>query len=355
MPYLGKSVNKLFSCSQPFVSVIMPVRNEAGFIERSLSAVLAQDYPSNRIEVIVADGTSTDGTREILSGLQGRYPQLQVIDNPSQNASSGLNAALDRARGEVIIRIDGHSLVARDFVKENVAVLQEQPQAWSVGGPIVHTADTLFGKAAAMAMSHPFGVGNAFHRFSNYEGYAEGAQFPAMRRWVFERVGRFDEQLVRNQDDEFNYRIRKAGGKIYITPRIRYTYYVREETRQLFRQYFQYGFWRIKVISKHRRLIALRQLIPALFYLAMPALLLWGLLLGQIIIALILPAFYAAVLIIAGLSARGKAGFKVASLVPLATATIHAGYALGFIYGLWASIFNPKAWDNNLKMTAISR
>ena len=341
--------------SFPHIAVIMPIRNEAGFIKRSLRSVLTQDYPSNRIEVIVADGMSTDGTRGILSKLQSEHPKLRVIDNPSQNASSGLNAALDKARGEVIIRIDGHSMVARDFVKENVAVLAEQPQAWSVGGPIVHTADNLFGKAAAVAMSHPFGVGNAFHRFSNYEGHAEGAQFPAMRRWVFERVGRFDEQLMRNEDDEFNYRIRKAGGKVYITPRIRYTYYVREEIRQLFRQYFQYGFWRIKVINKHRRLIALRYLMPASFYLAMGTLLLGGLLFKQMIVALALPGLYAAGLIIAALSVLTREGFKVTSLVPLAIATIHAGYALGFIYGLWANLFKPNAWDNNLKMTAISR
>lgn len=339
----------------PQIAVIMPIRNEAGFIERSLGSILEQDYPTDRMEVIVADGMSTDGTREILAKMKERYPQLLVIDNPNQSASAGLNAALDTARGEIIIRIDGHSSVARDFVKENVAALIRKPEAWSVGGPIVHTADTLFGKAAAVAMSHPIGVGNAFHRFANYEGYAESAPFPAMWHWVFEQVGKFDEQLVRNADDEFNYRIRKAGGKVYITPRIRHTYYVREQARQLFQQYLQYGFWRIKVISKHRRPIALRQLIPASFYLTMVGLLLWGLLFKHMVIALVLPALYVTALMVAGSSAIPRVGFKVASLVPLAIVTIHAGYAMGFLYGVWVSLFNPNAWDKNLKMTAITR
>lgn len=343
--------------SLPFVAVIMPIRNEADFIESNLNSVLTQDYPSDRMEVIVAEGMSTDGTREKLVKLKEQYPQLLVIDNLKQNIPTGLNAALDitRQEQEIIIRIDGHSSVAQDFVSKNVALLAEHPEAWSVGGPIVHSADTLFGKAAAAAMSHPFGVGNASHRFANYEGYAEGAPFPAVWRWVFERIGKFDEQLVRNEDDEFNYRIRKAGGKVYISPRIRYTYYVREETRQLFWQYFQYGFWRVKVLRKHRRPMALRQLVPASFYLTMIGLLLWGLLLKQMIIALILPVLYVTALITAGLSALPRVGFKVASLVPLAMATIHTGYAWGFLYGIWASLFNPSAWDKNLRMAAISR
>lgn len=341
--------------SFPFVTIIMPVYNEAGYIKPTLSSVLDQDYPSERIEVIVADGRSTDGTSQILSELQRSFSRLQVIDNPNRVASTGLNAALQIARGEIIIRVDGHCSAERNFVSENVALLTEHPEAWSVGGPMVHTAYSLFGKAAAAAMSHPLGNGNALHRFADYEGYAEGVQFPAVRRWVFERIGKFDEQLVHNQDDEFNYRIRKAGGKIYISPRIRHTYYVREQPRPLFRQYFRWGFWRVKVIKKHRRPAALRQLVPATFYLIMIGLLLGGLLLKQMALVLILPLLYTTALIIAGLSVLPKVSFKVASLVPLAMATMHAGYALGFIYGIQVSLFGPNAQDNNLKMTTTSQ
>src|SRR5690349_14564123 len=175
----------------PFVSVIMPVCEEAAFVARSVGAVLAQDYPADRMEVIVADGMSTDGTREIVQALQAQHPNLRLIDNPGKIVSTGLNAALDAAFGEILIRVDGHSEVAPDFVRQNVSVMQEHVEAWSVGGPLIHRACSHSGKAIAIAMAHPVGVGGALHRFAGYEGWGEGAQFPAFRRWVFQKVGRF--------------------------------------------------------------------------------------------------------------------------------------------------------------------
>ena len=266
-----------------------------------------------------------------------------------------MNLARSQARGEVIIRVDGHCDLARDFVRENIALLAEHEEAWSVGGPIVHSADTPFGRAVAVAMSHPLGVGNASHRCAHYEGYAEGAQFPALRRWVFDRVGDFDERLVRNQDDEFNYRIAQAGGKVFISPRIRYTYFVRERMGQLFRQYCQYGFWRIPVMRKHRRPTTLRQLAPPLFYVALIACFLLGLWLRQPVVALTIPLAYAAALSACGLALVPRVGLAVACRVPAAIATMHAGYALGLLYGLWAAFFRAGAWNPEGTMAAISR
>lgn len=276
----------------PVVSVIMPVRNEGKAIRQSLGSVLTQDYPADRLEVLVADGMSDDATRAVVSEMSGHDPRVRLVDNPARIMAAGFNAALVFARGEVIVLLGGHSEVAPDFVRESVLLLREHPEAWSVGGPIKHMAHSSFGKAVAVAMSHPAGIGNASHHFANYEGYVEGAPFPALWRWVFERVGTLDERLVRNQDDEFYYRIRQAGGKIYISPRIRYTYFVRERVGQLFRQYFQYGFWRIPVMKKHQRPTTLRQVVPSLFYVACVCLLLVGLWLHQPIIALALPVLY---------------------------------------------------------------
>src|SRR5262249_51350916 len=143
----------------PLVSVVIPVRNEAGFIADLIGAILKQDYRPDRLEVIVADGQSTDGTREILASLQSEHPRLIVVDNPGRIVSTGLNLAVARARGEVIVRIDGHALIAPDFIRENVALLAAHPEAWIVGGPIQHVAITTLGKAVAVAMSHPLGVG----------------------------------------------------------------------------------------------------------------------------------------------------------------------------------------------------
>jgi succinoglycan biosynthesis protein ExoA len=339
----------------PLVSVVMPIRNEAAYIAETLRSVLTQDYGADRMEVIVADGGSTDGTREIVQALQVDHPNLRLIDNPKQIVSTGLNLAVGLARGDIIIRVDGHCELARDFVRQDVAILAEHTEAWSVGGPIVHSAHTPFGKAVAAAMSHPLGVGNATHRFADYEGYVEGAQFPALRRWVFERVGRFDETLVRNQDDEFNYRIAQAGGMIYISPRIRYTYYVRERARQLYRQYFQYAFWRIPVMRKHRRPTTFRQVVPSVFYAAMIGLFLIGFWLRQPLLALGLPGFYGAALLVGAIGTVPKVGFRVACRVPLAIATMHAGYAFGMMYGLWAALFRREAWSYRSPMASLTR
>jgi len=339
----------------PFVSVVLPVRNEARFIARLLDQVLAQDYPAERMEIIVADGMSDDATRQILDGFSTRDPRVRVIDNPGRIVSTGLNAAIARSRGDIVIRIDGHAEVPADFIRQGVQLLQERPEVWSAGGPIIHAGTNRFSQAVAIAMSHPCGVGNASHRFGDYEGYCEGAQFPAIRRWVFDRIGNFDEALIRNQDDEFNYRMRMAGGKIYVSPKVRYKYYVRDRVGRLFKQYFQYSFWRIPVFRKHRRPTSLRQIVPTLFFLTMLALLVVGLVLRQPIVAFAMPVAYLTVLLGIGLSMVPRLGPATASLVPLALATLHIGYACGLIYGAWALVFRPHAWDRQGSMAKLSR
>ncbi|MEX2113424.1 MAG: glycosyltransferase family 2 protein [Pirellulales bacterium] len=347
--------NPLDAASLPFVSVIMPVRNEAGFIARLLDQLLVQDYPTDRIEIVVADGMSDDGTREILDRYLLQYPRIKVVDNPRRITPAALNAAITAARGEVISRVDGHCEVATDFIRQNVRLLAEHPEAWVVGGPIVHAGKSRFGQAVAVAMSHPGGVGMATHRFENYEGYVEGAQFPTFHRWVFDRIGMFDEKLVRNQDDELNYRINQAGGKSYVSPRVKYVYYVRGRVGQLFKQYFHYSFWRIPVIRKHKKPTTLRQVVPPLFFLTMLALVVLGIWLRQPLVALTLPAVYVAALVAIGASLVPRKGLAVAALVPLALATMHVAYAAGFCYGLFALGFHRGAWDVGSPMTSLSR
>ncbi len=269
--------------------------------------------------------------------------------------STGLNAAIEQAKGDVVIRLDGHAEIADDFISQNVALLAERPEAWIVGGPIVHVGRNRFSQAAAEAMSSPFGVGMATHRFADFEGYGEGVAFPAIRKWVFERVGTFDEQLVRNQDDEFNYRVNKAGGKVYISGRVRYAYYVRDTVRKLYRQYFQYSFWRIPVIRKHRRPTTLRQIVPPIFFAVMLVLLVVGIWLRQPVVALGLPVLYVVALVLIALPIVPRKGIAVASLVPVAMATMHFAYAAGIVYGMWAAVFHPRAWDQAGRMSTLSR
>ena len=348
-------MEQAIATSLPFVTVVMVVRNEAPFMARALELVLAQDYPRDHMEIIVADGLSDDGTRDVLAEYQAKYPFIQVVDNPGRIVASGLNVAIDRAQGELIVRIDGHGQVATDFVTQVVKLMDEHPEAWCAGGPIVHAGTNLFGEAVAVAMSHPLGVGLATHRFEDYEGYVEGAHFPTFRKWIFDRIGKFDEGLVRTEDDEFNYRIAQAGGKVYVSPRVRYVYYVRDGLGKLFRQYFQYSFWRIPVIKKHKKPTTLRQVVPPLFFLAMLVLLVVGVWLRQPWIALALPVIYLVALVAVAISVIPRKGLAVAALVPLAVATMHFAYALGIAYGAWAAMFYPKAWDQTGRMSALNR
>ena len=341
----------------PFVSVVLPIRNEAQFIEENLEKLLQQDYPPDRFEIIVADGLSDDGTKQLVEQVSARDHRVRVVDNPQRIVPTGMNILIEQSRGDIVLRLDGHAYVAHDFIKQSVlALLRHQGQdVWAVGGPLVHDAHTPMGKAISAAMSHPLGVGNAHHRDPKFEGFGEGTNFPAMYRWVFDRIGLYDEALVRNQDDEFYFRIRQAGGKFFITPKIGYVYFVREKLSQLFRQYYQYSFWRIPVMLKHRQPTTLRQIVPSLFYLSMFLLLLLGIVFRSPLLACALPSVYLTGLLLAGLSKIRSLGFSIAMRMPLAIVTMHAGYAWGMIHGWICRLLGQNPWVATGSVAKLSR
>ena len=318
----------------PVVSVVLPVRNEEKSIEKCISAVLKQDYPPELLQVIVADGQSTDGTRDVVTKLQAKHPNLELIDNPGQIVPTGLNAALLKAKGEIIVRVDGHTIVAPDYVRACVKALSNK-QAANVGGKMNALGDTNFGRAVAVATSSPFGVGNSRFHYSDQEEYVDSVYMGAWWRRVFDRIGLFDEELVRNQDDEFNYRLRARGEKILLSPDIKSEYTVRSKPRALFRQYFQYGLWKVRVLQKHPRQMSLRQFIP-------PALVIS--LLGSALLALITPLgrilllLSAGTYLLANLSASiytaAHRGWKYLPLLPAVYAILHLSYGSGFLAGV---------------------
>ncbi len=320
----------------PFVSVIMPIRNEAAFIERSLGAVLAQDYPHDRMEVLVADGMSTDGTRAVVERLVAQHADIPVhlVDNPGQIVPTGFNAALARARGDVIVRVDGHTIVAPNYVRECVAAI-ERSGADNVGGPMRAVGTTAFGQAVALATSSPFGVGGARFHYSDREEWVDTVYMGAWPRRVFENLGGFDPELVRNQDDEFNYRLRAHGGRILLSPRIRSQYYNRTSTRSLWRQYYQYGFYKVRVLQKHPRQMRVRQFVPPAFVAAI----LGGALLSPLskkiraVWQLVVIAYTGANLAVSWRIAR-KHGWTHIWRLPVVFAILHFSYGLGFLHGL---------------------
>jgi len=199
----------------PLVSIIMPVRNEEQYIHRSLSSVLSQDYPQERMEVIITDGMSTDNTREIIEDLIKLHTNVEIHNNPGKIVPTGLNIALQNARGDVIIRVDGHCEIAPDYVQCCVNHLCNGVDG--VGGATVTIGETWLAQAIAIAMSTPFGVGNsAFRTVSNITMLTDSVPFPGYTYEIMKKAGLYDEELIRNQDDEYNYRLRKIGAKILL-------------------------------------------------------------------------------------------------------------------------------------------
>jgi succinoglycan biosynthesis protein ExoA len=312
----------------------MPIRNEALFIERSLGAVLAQDYPSDRLEIFVADGMSTDGTPDLVAAMGARARNLRLIGNPGAIVSHGLNRAIAEAQGEIIVRVDGHTIVAPDYVSRCVAALQTSG-ADCVGGPMRAEGEGWFGRAVAAATSSPFGVGGARFHYSDRQEWVDTVYMGAWWRTTFYRIGLFDETMVRNQDDEFSYRLLDAGGRILLSPEIRSRYIVRGTPLALWRQYFQYGLWKVRVFRKHLRQGRGRQLVPLAF---VTALLLSGLaaLLGHLgrEALLVLIGAYATASLIACVWACRRAGWTLLPGLALAYAIVHLSYGSGFLTGL---------------------
>ncbi|MHC4216449.1 MAG: glycosyltransferase family 2 protein, partial [Planctomycetota bacterium] len=187
----------------PFVSIIMPIRNEADFVEQAIKNILENDYPPDKMEVLVVDGMSDDDTREIIKQLCLRDERVKMLDNPRRIVSTALNIGLQASRGEVFIRIDGHTEVPIDFISNSVRCLADRSDAWVVGGAVETVSDSYSGKAIAAAMQSRMGVGNAFFRLGDFEGWVDTLAFGAHHKWILEKIGYFDEELVRNQDDEF--------------------------------------------------------------------------------------------------------------------------------------------------------
>lgn len=258
-----ESLSGIGDVDLPFVSVLMPVRNEEGFIDRSLGSVLAQTYPHHLLEVIVSDGISTDNTIERIERLASESDILiTTVQNPKKIAPSALNAAIARAQGDIFVRVDGHCEIDPDYVSNCVKYLSNG-MADGVGGPIETIGEGPQANAIAIAMSSAFGVGgSAFRTVSDREMYTDTVAFPGYRRDVVEQAGLYNEELVRNQDDEYNYRIRKMGGKILLAPSIRSRYYSRSTYRSLWRQYYQYGYWKVRVLQLHPKQMSLRQFVP---------------------------------------------------------------------------------------------
>ncbi|HEX5371235.1 MAG TPA: glycosyltransferase family 2 protein [Aquabacterium sp.] len=344
------------------VSVIVPCRNERDHIEAFCRSVVEQSVPAGwALEVLIADGMSDDGTRERLAAWCAADPRFVMIDNPGRIVSCGLNRCIERARGDFIVRLDVHSVYARDYIAQCLSTWQATG-ADNVGGP--WKAEGQAGpsgtvqRAIAAAFQSRWVAGGALSRDLAYSGPVDTVYLGAWPRETFQRFGGFDEQLVRNQDDEHNLRIHQGGGRVWQASAIRSTYHPRASIGDVFRQYRQYGYWKPFVMKKHGQAASLRHLIPGLFVGVWLGLLVWvvlcGLgtsLLGQpggvlqqglawatVIGAALLLAqtvlYGAAVAAVSLLIARQQ-GMDLLSHLPRVIAAYHVGYGLGSLRGWW--------------------
>lgn len=317
--------------SQPFVTIAIPCLNEREFIETCLKSVQVQSYPRDRVEIVIADGGSTDGTLDILTRAAHEDGRIRVLENPDRIQAAGLNRILERARGEVILRMDVHCEYAPDYVEKCVEVL-ERTGADNVGGAQRCRGRTEFEKAVCAALSSPLGVGGAAYRNPEGEGYVDTLFLGAFPRAVFDRIGTWDPAFVTNEDAELNQRLLSAGGRIYLSREIVVHYTPRSSLAALARQYFRYGLGRARTLRKHGRFVSLR---PALPFVALMS----GLLTLAALPLTPLPAKLAGVT--AGLAVATEAlrvglpgGLKRVALVALILPTIVLAHGVGFGAGL---------------------
>ena len=319
---------------EPFVTVIMPIRNEEAFIARSLGAVLDQDYPHDRMEILIADGMSDDATLETIRTLPGAE-RVRIIFNPARIQAAGMNKAIMQARGEIIIRVDGHTVIEPDYVIQCVKTLTET-QAQNVGGPMNSVGITPMGKAIAAAGKSPFAVPTAFH-VSQEAQLTDTVYLGAWRKTTLLQLEGFDESCNINEDYELNYRIRKAGGKVYFTPAIQSHYYGRQTLKLLAKQYFSYGKAKTKTLRRHPASVRPRQLVAPLFV----AGLIFGGILGLIFplakfIWLTCVLLYFSANFVSSRKVASETGQENLSRLPLIFLTIHLSWGVGFWLGLFS-------------------
>jgi glycosyltransferase involved in cell wall biosynthesis len=309
------------------ISIICPVYNEEKYIGDLLS--FFESIEPKEKEIFVVDGKSSDRTREIVTKYSLQNPNIHLLDNPHKYVPFALNLAIPNCRGDIIVRWDAHTRYAPDYLLQIISTF-EKTQADIVGGPMRAVGETPFQQAVAYATSTVLGVGNSRFHFENYNGYTDSVYLGAWKRSVFEKIGIFDEQMLRNQDDEFHYRAKHSGLLIFQTPDIKSYYFPRKDLISLYRQYFGYGLFKPLVLKKIKSEIKIRHLVPMLFvsYLAVLPFVCWvhSVTWVPLIVYLVLLAVF---------SCQAKGGLKVMGWSMLVYPVLHIAYGTGFWKGLF--------------------
>jgi glycosyltransferase involved in cell wall biosynthesis len=325
------------------VSVVVPMRNEEQYIEACLRSLLAQTFPPEELEVVVVDGRSTDASVEVVRKLQRGWPNLRLLDNPKGIVAVAMNLGIQRARGDFIIRADAHCVYPPSYVSDSVRYLL-QTGADNVGGPCATVpADSSFGaRLVAAILSNPFGVGNSRFRISMKDGFVDTVPFGAFRRKLFDKIGLYNEKLVRNQDNELNARIRRAGGKIYLASALATQYHPVKSFPELLRKTFVESQWHIPTLCENKHSLGLRHLVPGtfvVFLIISSCLSIFNGWASMVLIGVLAVYFLNAVYF--ATHAARKYGGILAAAFPFVLLVFHVTYGLGTLMGLRYLLKDP--------------
>jgi glycosyltransferase involved in cell wall biosynthesis len=338
----------------PLVSIVMPCLQELSHIGAALDTVVAQNYPNERLDVLVVDGMSEDGTREIIREFSIRYPFIRLLDNPRRNTPAALNIGIQASQGEVIVRMDAHTTYETDYVTESVRALSETG-ADVVGGVCntVPERDSIFGWPIALALSHPFGVGNAYYKIGHTteQTRVDSVPFGCYRKELFEQIGMFDENVPRNEDTDFYHRVKASGGQIVLVPSIVCYYRARSDFWAFARHILRNGFIVTYFLKSGKIQFFYRHLVPLAFV-------------STVLLSAGLTAFHTVFLwlLIAVLSTYSltnfvvslrvaiyKRNFRYLALLPIVFAVLHWNYGLGSLFGLMRALTSKELWRRILR------
>ena len=335
------------------VSVVIPCRNEKAHIRQCVEAIYRNTLARrNEVEVLVVDGMSNDGTRDVIRDLMEEYPSLKLVENPKQVTPVAFNLGITHSTGDFVQIIGARQLISEDYLEKAVETIERDRSIWCVGGMVENVFENTESEIIANAMNTSFGVGGGNFRTVRESQFVDTAGTPMYPRHVFDTIGLFDEELIRNQDDEFNFRVLKAGGKIFLNAEIVIRYFVRADYKKLFRQYLQYGYWKVYVNRKHKAVTTIRQLFPAA--------LIAGLVLGAVASLFSVWIFYvyAATVVLYLLLALAfglKAMNGISQLFPIIGTffILHFSYGWGYLKGMWDFLVLKK--KPAAKQTELSR
>ncbi|WAC06778.1 MAG: glycosyltransferase family 2 protein [Thermodesulfobacteriota bacterium] len=318
----------------PLITIILPVRNEGSYIRRCLDSILDQTISKDLLEVLVIDGNSDDATPEIVRSYSRQFRYIKLLKNPEQNTIDALNLGIKNASGDFIVRVDGHSYLEKDYIEQCIKAL-ECTDADNVGGGMRPVGDTYLQKAIAFATSSVFGIGRGKFHYSDKKEYVDTVYLGAFRRQVFDKVGSYDPEMHYSEDNELNLRIAKKGGKILLSPKIRSYYFPRESLKEVWRQYFKYGYFKPKVLQKHNLSISFRHFVPAFLVASLVAtatLSFFRPLFGYFFYGIF--ACYLSISFLFSLYISINNGIRYLPIMPIVFATLHLSYGTGFIKGL---------------------